>query len=352
MDSTKTIQVNIPSEIQEKIDSEEYKRKGNVVRDKQGQIVCHLDSLDVEDGHYFSPSIFVSFQSYAITSVSMVSMQLQNDLKEYRAANASINGKLNRLLSNQTKSLNSSIANFEEHFNSLLEKSSLTDEKEAFTTGTKAASDLAAHLPDYIKDYLGETVVFHDRTDYKGETYSTYLKTHNPDFPPTITKSKFAKFANSEAHHFVYAFINIINNINILSLCYDSRTYRRYEDNLRHVRTQLVDLLSKATKGLGNEGDIYDMCYSTNEQNNFRPVQNLEKLLNYSGTDIHQVIQRRYGQKVRIDFDDERISTINNIIWIIDDIDNLLKRSEQISEVVLKDLPELAQIKKLLFIEE
>jgi hypothetical protein len=352
MDSTKTIQVNIPSEIQEKINAEEYKRKGNVVRDKQGQIVCHLDSLDVEDGHYFSPSIFVSVQNYAITSVSVVSVRLQNDLKEIRASYASINGKLDRILGNQSDGLIASITNFEEHFSSLSEKCALTDEKATFTAGTEAASKLAPSIKRYIDDYVGSTIVFYDRGPYKGETYSSYLETQNQEYPPKIIKSKFSNFANSEAYYFVYSFINIINNINILSLCYNSKAYPRYEENLTQVRSQMVELLSRLMHGIGHEGDIYGMCYSTNEQSKFRPIQNLDKLLKYSGTDIHQVIQRSYETCVRVNFDEERISSIYTIIRLIDDIENLLKRNEQISEVELKGLPELAQIKKLLFIEK
>jgi hypothetical protein len=349
MDSTKIIQVNIPSEIQENIDTGEYELNGSVVRDKLGRIVCQLNSLEVEDGNYFSPSIFVSIQSYAITSVSTVSSRLQNDLREIRASYASINGKLDRVLNNQADTLIASITNFDEHFNSLIEKSSLTDEKGTFTAGSDAASKLGPSIKRYISDYIGSTIVFHDRANYKGETYSAYLETYTQDYPPKINKSKFSNFSNSEAYYFVYSFINIINNINMLWLCYNSKVYPRYNENLNQVRSQMIDLLSKLTDGIGQEGDIYAMCYSTNEQDTFRPIRNLEKLLKYNGADIHHVIQKKYAHKVRIDFNEERISSIDTIIRIIEDIDNLLKRKEQFSDLKLGELPELDQIKKLIF---
>jgi len=349
MDSTKTIQVNIPPEIQNNIDAGEYSIKGSVVRDKLGRFVSHLDSLEVDDNHYFSPSIFVSIQSYAITSVSTVSIRLQNDLKEIRAANISINGKLDRLLGNQTNNLIACITNFEAHFNSLMKKSSLADEKGTFTAGAKAASVLAAHMPDYIKDYLGETVVFHDGVRYTGETYSTYLETHNPKYPPRITTSRFSKFANSEAYYFVYSLINIVNNINVLSLCYDSIPFPEYEENLQQIRKQMVDLLSKVINGLGGEGDIFDMCYTMNQNQESHHISIIESLTKYANVNIHNLIQRNFAHERKFDYDIDRVNSMYSIVRIIEDIDNLLKRKEQFSDVKLDELPELSQIKKLTF---
>lgn len=349
MDSTKTIQVNIPPEIQNNIDAGEYSIKGSVVRDKLGRFVTHLDSLEVDDKHYFSPSIFVSIQSYAITSVSTVSIRLQNDLKELRAANISINGKLDRLLGNQTNNLIASITNFEVHFNSLMKKSSLAEETGTFTAGTKAASELAAHIPDYIKDYLGQAVVFHDKTNYTGETYSTYLEAHNPKYPPRITKSKFSNFANSEAYYFVYSFINIINNINVLSLCYDSTAFPDYEENLQQIRKQMVNLLSKVIKGLGGEGDIFEMCYTMNQDKMNHNISIIESLTKYANINIHNLIQRNFAHGSKFDYDSDRVNSMYEIVCIIEDIDNLLKRKEQFSDVKLDELPELNQIKKLTF---
>ena len=348
MNSTKTLQVNIPAEIQKNIDTGEYTLNGSLVRDKLGRIICHLNSLEVDDDHYFSPSIFVSIQNYAITSVSIVSIRLQSEMKELRTANTSINNKLERILGNQTNTLIASITNFEEHFNSLIEKSSLTNERETFASGTKAASDLAAHIPNYIKDYLGETVVHHREAGNDGEKYSAYLS-RNLKYIPMITKSKFSNFAKSEACFFIYTFINIINNINILSLCFDSKAYSRYEENLQQVRVQMVDLLTKVINGFGDEGDIFKMCYTLNQGRNYYPIGNIEKLIKHANISIHDLILRNFDNKNKFDYDDDRLSSIYQIIHIIDDIDNLLKRKEQFSGLDLKELPELDQIKKLTF---
>lgn len=348
MNSTKNIQVKIPSEIQEKIDTGEYRLNGNQVRDKLGRIVCNLKTLDIDDEHFFSPRIFVSLESYAFISVSTVSTRLQNELAKLRASYVSINGKIDRILINQTNSLIASITNFEEHFNSLAEKSTLTDEKITFTAGTQAASQLAAILLNYINDYLGETIVKHREESYSGEKYSAYLA-RKQQYRPEITQSKFNNFEESEAYYFTYTFINIVNNINILSLCYDYKIYPRYEDNLKQVRAQMIELLSKLIWGLGKEGDIYKMCYSTDKSDRYTPIKNIDKLLQYSGTDIHQLLLRNFEKHIHFDFDLERSSSINTIVRILDDIDNLLQRKEQFSDLKLGELPELEQIKKLTF---
>jgi len=347
MNSTKTINVTIPTEIQHSIDAGDYKINGNLVRDKLGRIVCHLDSLEAEEEQYFSPSIFVSINNCAILSVSTVSIQLQNELREFRAAYTSVNRKLDRLLANQTNALISSITNFEEHFNSLSAGSSLTNEKETFAAGAKAASELAAHIPSYIKDYLGEIRVHHQNTNYNGEKYSDYLE-GNSRYLPNLNKSEFLNFSDSEARYFFYAFINIVNNINITSLCFDSIIYPRYEENLRQVRDLAVDLLTKVVKGLGGEGDIFEMCYTVNHQNNFHPIKNIESLLKCVGFDIHHLILRKFADKP-CHYDENRVKSMNEILRIINNIDNLLKRKEILSSLDLNGLPELSQIKKITF---
>ncbi|MFZ6726400.1 hypothetical protein ACO0K2_12995 [Undibacterium sp. MH2W] len=352
MNTTQNIQVNIPPEIQEKIDAEEYTRNGNVVRDKKGRIICNLESLDIDDDHFFSPSIFVSFQSLAITSVSTVSTRLQNELAELRTSYASFDLKIDSVLDNQTNTIIALIAEFEEHFRSLIEKSTLTDEKKAFSAGIAAATQLAGSIQSYIRGYLGSTIVFYEKGKYEGETYSTYLaENKNNKYAPTITRTKFQNFGASNAYFFTYSFINVINNINILSLCYDSKIYPRYEVSLQQIRSEMVEILSKLINGLEREGDIYDMCYSTNEFKEFYPIDKeiLDKLLAYSRGDINQLICRNYGSQRRDKFDDNRFSSMQTVIRIIDDIDNLLERKEQFIGLDLKELPELEQIKKLTF---
>lgn len=350
MNSTKKINVTIPAEIQHSIDAGDYTINGSLVRDKLGRIVCHLDSLEAEEEQYFSPSIFVSINNCAIISVSTVSIQLQNELREIRAARTSVNRKLDRLLANQANALISSITNFEEHFNSLLAGSSLTNEKETFAAGTKAASELAVHIPNYIKDYLGEIRVYHRNANYNGEKYSDYLE-RDSKYLPNLDRSEFLNFSDSEARYFFYAFINIINNINIISLCFDFAIYPRYEENLRQVRDLAVDLLIKVIEGLKGEGDIFEMCYTVNHQNRYHRIKNIESLLKYVDFSIHDLILRKFADKP-YRYDENRVKSMYEILRIIDNIDNLLKRKEILSSLDLNGLPELSQIKKITFEEK
>lgn len=348
MNSTKKINVNIPAEIQNNIDSGHYTINGSLVRDKLGRIVCHLDSLEAKEEQYFSPSIFISINNHAITSLSIVSIQLQNELREFKAKFTSIDKKLDRLLANQANTLISSITNFEEHFNALISGSSLTNEKEAFAAGTKSASELAAHIPSYIKDYLGEIRVHHQNTSYDGEKYSDYLA-RDPRYLPHLTKSEFSNFANSEARYFLYAFINIINNINIISLCFDSKIYPRYEENLQQVRAFAVDLLVKVINGLGGEVDIFEMCYTCNHENKYHAIHNIESLVKYVDSSIHALILRKFVNGSNYYYDQNRVASMYEIIRMINDIDNLLKRKEQLYSLDLNGLPELSHIKKITF---
>ncbi|MCX7258054.1 MAG: hypothetical protein NTZ64_15415 [Polaromonas sp.] len=85
MDSTtKTIKVNIPAKIQEKIDEGNYKLNGTEVRDKLGRIVCNLKSLDSDDTHYFSPHIFLQFENCTFISSTALSSRLHENMEELK----------------------------------------------------------------------------------------------------------------------------------------------------------------------------------------------------------------------------------------------------------------------------
>lgn len=347
MNSAKNIQVNIPSAVQERIDAGDYFLRGNQVRDKKGRIVSNLETLEIDENHYFSQNIFVSIESYAFTSISTVSSRLQEDLKDVKNRTISVENKIDRILNSKTNDLVSAISTFDEHFNSLKERSKLTTEKETFTTGVAAASLLANNIASYIEDYLGEAIVHHDPHDYRGEKYSAFLG-RDQRFPPTIVKSEFLDFKNSQAFYFIYSFINLINNLNIIFLCYDSKPFPRYKDNLSSINEQLLKLTSRLIKGLGSEGDIYEMCYATDNRGLYHPLD-IERIIKYDDTDIHTLILRNFKKMVDVHFDQNRVSSVVAVITVMEDIENLLKRYEHLSQLQLNDSPELYEIKKLVF---
>lgn len=211
---TKNIEVLIPESIQNKIDDGDYKITGTQVRDKKGRIVCNLDSLDSGEGKFFSPRIFQRFENCTFLSYSIVSIELQKALRANQSKIRELDFKIDKVLSRQTNDLISAIVDFDEHFNSLMEGSKLTSEKETFQSGVKAASLLASHIESYLNDFKDSTIIFHCETSYKGETYSQYLQREN--YKPPVTRRKTSRFMDHQANFFAYSFLNVINNINIL----------------------------------------------------------------------------------------------------------------------------------------
>lgn len=346
MDSKKQITVNIPEEIKKNIDSGKYTIYGSVVRDKKGIIVCHLESLETKGQQWFSPNIFVSFNNSAITSLSIISNRLRDDIRELRLKVSSIDNRLSRILEGQTNNLISAVSDFEDHFSNFLKKSSLTNEREVFSKGTKAAADLAAHIPNYINDYIGSTNVFHRDSPYGGEEYRLFLDRKSKFLK--VERSEFLRFESSHAYNFVCAFISVINNINILSLCYDSRIYPGYEENLQQIRKCMLSLLTQIADGLGEEGDIFDMCYSL-RGNDYYPIDQIEAVVGYLNMNIHELILRKFNHDSVPKYDGNRLGSLYAIVKIIKDIDNLLMREKQFENLDLNDLDELKQIKQLTF---
>lgn len=265
MSSTKTIQIHIPEKIQKEIDDGSYILRGNQVRDQKGRIICNLDSLEVDSDHYFSPQIFIQVNNSAFISNTAISIRLHNDLKEEKDKYLSLNNKLDRILENQTNAIISTISVFNEYFQKLSKNSYLTNERETFNAGVNAAAILSANIESYIKDYINNTIIYTAHSDFKGEELFKYIE--KDGYKPRIIKSNFKNFRKHHAFYFAYSFIGIINNLNLLSLCCDSSIYEGYNENLNHIKDKLLNLLSMLINGVGDEGDIYQMCYTTNYSN-------------------------------------------------------------------------------------
>ena len=208
--TTKNIEVHIPDSIQNKIENGDYKITGTQIRDRKGRIVCNLDSLESFEDQYFSPGIFQSFEGCTFISCSVVPYSLQKELLECQSKINNLDSKIDKVLTNQTNDLVGAISDFDEHFLSLTEGSSLTSEKETFQSGVRAASLLAANIESYLENFKGSTIVLHRDALYEGETYSDYI--NRGKYKPGISERKSLRFDSHQANFFVYSFLKILNN--------------------------------------------------------------------------------------------------------------------------------------------
>ncbi|EOW2079513.1 hypothetical protein [Vibrio mimicus] len=344
MDSKeKKLKVIIPVDVQQKIDNNEYILRGTQVRDGLGKIVCNLESLDVEDDYYFSPNIFLIQNNLTFVSQSVISKKLISDLERCKSQFVSIENKLDEVIEFQTNSLISKVSVFNELFVNFQERSNLAEKSSVFTSGVTAAAEIAAHLDLYVKRYLDGTIVFYSNDSYNGQLYFDYKKIDG--CKPEVRKTKFNNFAHSKAFYFIYAFINIINNLNILSLCLDKKVHPRYNDNLLEVRVKLVDLIEILINGICNECDIYKMCYSTNYCGDYYPLKNLTKIVEFdSKRTLNDLILNHYPKETSINYNDDRIKSLDTCISLVKEIDSLLSRGEQLSDLKLEEIPEIAEL--------
>ena len=345
---TKNIEVIIPESIQNKIYGGDYKIIGTQVRDRKGRIVCNLDSLDSGEGKFFSPHIFQSFDGCTFLSHSIVPTELQRALRESQSRISVLDLKIDKVLSRQTCDLISVVVEFDEHFTSLMEGSKLTTEKETFQSGVKAASLLASHIENYLNDFKDSTIIFHRDSNYEGEAYSKYIQ--RGKYKPSVTRRKTSIFSDHQANFFVYSFLKVINNINVLSISYDNKIFARYEENLNALEEKLKPVLRFLMQAIGEEGDIYHMCYSTRGYNNTYYPMDIERVIQYDEKiKINDLIVRQFPEGIDLEYDKGRVRSINDIIDILEEIESLKSRSEQFRDLKISDLSEIVDIKREIF---
>jgi len=199
--TTQNIEVIIPAKIKTKMDEGELKITGTQIRDKKGRIKGNLDYLVRDKEQFFSPHIFQSFEQCTFISNSICSSELHKNLKELQGQYLSLELKVDKILARQANTLVAAISEFDEHFQSLLEGSSLTSEKETFKAGVHAAALLAANMESYLNDFKNSTIVFHSQTDYKGETLSDY--NNRAHYKSVVTDRKSLRFCDHQVNFFI-----------------------------------------------------------------------------------------------------------------------------------------------------
>jgi hypothetical protein len=348
MDAERNITVKIPAAIQQKIESGDYKLRGSELRDRRGRIVGNLKSLEASPNNFFSPQIFVSFQQYSFVSMTAVSIELRSYVDEKMQALSALDSKLDKILERQTSGLFADVSAFSENFQSLGERSVLVDEKITFASGVKAVSSLASHLNSYFKEYLNLTEVW-CRGGPESVTYESCLRDRNPMLNIPIIRSKFKRFSKSHAHALSYAFLEVLNGLNVLSIIFNGKVHARYEENLGILERALRDTLSKLIDGLEQEGDIYRMMYSLDEVDEYYEVDVL-RIQSIQGSDIVQkLISRSHGKISRDHRDFDRLDSIYHVVGLLEEIGNLRVRSTSLEFIDLLDSPEVTALKGALF---
>ncbi|MGE1152110.1 hypothetical protein [Pseudomonas kitaguniensis] len=348
MDSEKHITVKIPPQIQQKIDSGDYKLRGSELRDKRGRIVGNLESLETPLNNYFSPQIFVSFEQYSFVSVTAVSFELRSYVETKMQVLSALDSKLDTLIERQTCSLFADVGTFTENFRSLGERSVLVDEKTTFASGVKAASGLAANLVSYFKEYVNSTEVWYG-SEYESISYEGYLRKRDSRLNLPVKKTKFKLFSNSHAYAMSYAFLEILNGLNLLSIVFNGRVNPRYEENLDALEAALRDVLEKLIQGLGNDPDIYSMMYSLDSSDRYYEVD-VFRIQGVQDTDVVQkLISRSFGKISRDERDFDRLSSIYEVVGILEEIRNLRARATSLNSIQLPGSPEVAALQVALF---
>lgn len=348
MDAERKITVKIPAAIQQKIESGDYKLRGSELRDRRGRIVGNLKSLETPPENFFSPQIFVSFQQYSFVSITAVSIELRNYIDEKMQALSALDSKLDKVLERQTSELFADVSAFSENFQSLSERSVLVDEKITFASGVKAASRLASNLNSYFKEYLNLTEVWYG-SEYESVTYESCLRDRNPRLNLPVTKSKFKRFSKSHAHAISYAFLEILNGLNVLSIIFNGKIHARYEENLEILERALRDTLNKLINGLEQEGDIYSMMYSLDEAKEYYTVDVIRIQTIHGSDTFQELIRRSYGKISRADRDLDRLDSIYDVVGLLEEIGNLKARSTSLEFIDLLDSPEVTALKEALF---
>lgn len=335
MTELKKISVIIPSHVQEKIQNGEWELDGSIVKKSKGkQIMAHLESLTVHGDQSYTPSYFSIYQDNVFLSMKCIAEEIRKYFYDNNKKFTSIDMKLDEIISNSRRDLIGELNYFFSSFEHL-QKDNDEDAFHLIRDGAKTAAKLAQYLEPFLNQYVDEIVIYHNSSIH-GEVYRNFRQNKN-NRSITVSSLKYPNFASSQLKFFLYSFMELINEINILELCYKKRNNPDYKNNLSEMRRLMVNFLRTLVYGIrldartNNSLNYLDMCFKKNRDGKAFGNSQVERLVRYlDDLNVESLAMHNFGQsdEWEIKQDENLRIAISDVLDIIEDIDNLIQRAE------------------------
>ncbi|MCV3300860.1 hypothetical protein [Pantoea ananatis] len=223
-------------------------------------------------------------------------------------------------------------------------------------TGGALAARLASMTDLFISDYLGNVEV---TLSGSGDTISyKQYKALAPDnwvrCWGKVTELTYPDILTTQVKQFIPALIEIINRLNIISVCYNHELYMGYQDSLNALRGHLKKLLDQLVNGVpvknGEFDDYAQRVFGKDNQGRWVHENDADRLAEHYESFSRNALGARNFHKISFKQTDwNLVHSVREVLNMIDSIDNLLFRAEDLENGSLLDTESVTLLRENTF---
>lgn len=342
----------------EKIDNGEWRVIGLSVMDtSNGRMVANLKTVTKSNQSEYTPALFVALRDEICLSQRLMSIKIRESFDKQRSILNRIEGKIDFLTDVKFAELAGEINHFFTQCDHLHTSEAVKAER-VLDHGGRLAARLAGITDALIDDYLGsvQLVVGNETMDYSMYTSREYT-TGGYRYEPDVTEMTYPDFIGTRVKSFLGTLIEMLNSLNLISVCFNQELYMGYMDSLTALRVKLRALLNSLVFGVPvKEGKFkcknYRALIFTKDRNGDWVQDNeAERLAQYYTEFSHNnlaasIYERTSGYVKR---DENLFAAVTAVLNFIEDIDLLLSRGTELTEGSIMDTESIKLLSETIF---
>lgn len=358
------LEASLPPGVKEKLADGSWRVIGAVVQDvAKGRIVANLKTVVKEEGTDYTPALFVPIQNEVFVSEQLISSQIREGFRRLEDSVSQAVRQLEDKIDFQTNINMGQLVGEINHFFLSYETLKSGDANRAervLDTGGLLASRLAGMTDVLIDAYFdtaeityssGQNTLTKSYKDYQASSCSIYGHSHQYFYVKNIT---YPDLRQSWIQQFIPALIEMMNRLNIISVCFRQELYMGYEETLKTLRSKLMFVLKRLVFGFDVENREYDdyaqRVFGKDENGQSIPDNYADRLaLHFDEYSRNNLGSRNFHQIRRTQADWVLVSNVSAVLNMIANVDNLLLRGEHLGWGAINDSESIERLREEMF---
>lgn len=354
------LKASLPPGVKEKLEDGSLRVIGAVVQDTvKGRIVANLKTVVKEGDTDYTPALFVPIQNEIYLSQELILTRVSDEFRELKASLTDalnrIEGKIDFQINTAMGQLVGEINHFFLRYETL--KSGDVDRAErVLDTGGLLAARLAGMSDVLINDYFDTAeITYVWSRDTLTKSYKDFQADSRSHQYWQVTKITYPDLRQSRLQQFIPALIEMMNRLNIISVCFRQELYMGYEETLKTLRSKLMTVLKRLVFGfdvINPEYDDYAQRVFGKDKNGKWIQENEADRLSqhYPQFSRNNLGARVFHQVTHTQDDLVLVSSVREVLNMIDSIDNLLLRGEDLEWGAINDSESIERLREAIFL--
>ncbi|WP_413499893.1 hypothetical protein [Buttiauxella gaviniae] len=328
-----------------------WKVIGMTVQDtSNGRIVANFKTVLSNSDSGYTPAMFMSMKDEIIFAQRIISEQARLEFIKLSAGQTRIEEKIEHLTELQYGQLQGEFLHFFSQFEHLRVGQTAVADR-LLESGGNLASRVSGIVDAMISNYLGQVELSYDNNRITYSVFcgldkkrSQYFKVYDLTYPD---------FQNSWCRVFVGGLIEMFNQLNIVSVCFNQELFMDYKQSLTALKIKLTKLLNHLVWGVDMPQGIWEsskhsfdnyrtQVFSTDFNGNWirgNEAARLEKFWDSFGHEslatAHFPKAQSYGDKPKRD--PALYQAVTIVLDFIEHIDDLICRGTQLEDGGIND---------------